>query len=474
MKPLTLVELANVSADYAVTSRFDEDNFRKARWVGAFFAIVAAGASIGVAIEDPRRLVVLLPTLAYFLVFTFALRRHHLGRGPAEGRDAFLEPVRRSLVAHPRASVVVLLIVIPLALILAALGSDGLLPLVMMTAFFVIPFRLRPSERFLVHGAVAMSLLLGLLAGLPISEKSEDAQGTVGGVIVNHAFALGIGLLTTRRVRREILAGFASAQANAREQLRMRQELDYAREIQLAMLPADCPPQGWLDICSYSNPATEVGGDYYDYFPLAGGRLAVVVGDVAGHGMASGLLLAGVRSCLTILAAELDDPLAVLGKLDGMVRQTARRRMLVTLAIVVLDPAKRKATIANAGHPPILLARASGVEEISIPSIPLGTQLAPRFGVNEVEIETGDVLLLHSDGLYEGEDPRGEPYGLDRLAASLARVPRDGAATATRDAILADFESFQNDAPQRDDLTFLVVKVGASEAEAAPTVCRPN
>lgn len=463
MKPLTLLELANVSADQAVASRFDEENFRKMRWVLVFFTLAAAGASIGVAIEDPRRLVVLVPTLAYFLGFFFALRRHRLGRGPDQGRDAFLEPLRRNLVAHPRASVVVLLVVAPLALLLAALGSDGLLPLVSMAAYLTIPFRLRPSERFLAHGAVAMSLLLGLLVGLPISEKTEDAQGTVGGVIANHVFALAIGLGTTRRLRREILAGFSVAQQNAREQLRMRQELDYAREIQLAMLPADCPPQGWLDICSYSNPATEVGGDYYDYFPLAGGRLAVVVGDVAGHGMASGLLLAGVRSCLTILAAELDDPLVVLGKLDLMVRQTARRRMLVTLAIVVLDPARRRATIANAGHPPILLARTSGVQEISLPSLPLGTQLAPRFGVSEVDVAEGDVLLLHSDGLYEGEDPRGEPYGLDRLAASLARVPRDCAAIATREVILADFAAFQDQAPQRDDLTFLVVKVGAAE-----------
>ncbi len=471
MKPLTLVELATVSADQVVASRFDEDNFRRLRWVLVFFALVAAGASIGVAVEDPRRLGVTLPLLVYLLTFVFTLRRHRLWLSPTEGRDAFLEPVRQSLVGHPRAAVVTLLVVVHLALILAALGSDGLLPLLMMAGYFVIPFRLRPSERWLVHGAVALFLLGGLLLNLPLAERAEDANGTIGGVIGSHLFALTVGLLTTRRHRREILDGFAATQENAREQLRMRQELDSAREIQLAMLPADCPPQGWLDICSCSIPATEVGGDYYDYFPLADGRLAVVVGDVAGHGMASGLLLAGVRSCLTMLAAELDDPVAVLGKLDLMVRQTTRRRMLVTLAIVVLDPTKRTATIANAGHPPILLSSSAGVREISLPSLPLGTLLSPRFGVSVIEIATHDVLLLHSDGLYEGEDPRGEPYGLDRLTASLARMPRDVAATAVRDAILADFEAFQDDAPQRDDLTFLVVRVGAGENETAPTVC---
>jgi serine phosphatase RsbU (regulator of sigma subunit) len=461
VQPFTLDELSGLSPEQAVANRFDVSNLGRARWFVVLYALAAAGGTIAASIGDPRRLAILVPNLLFALVFYFALRRWRLSRGPKEGVDRALEPLRRLIVGHPRAAIVTLLVTLLLSTLLATIGLDGLIPLLVIAGYFVPPFRMRPVERLLNHGSLVLGLLLAALLGLPVAEKKTDDTGTVAAVVSNQVFALIVGLATSRRRRREILAIFIAAQASTKDQLRMRQELDYAREIQLAMLPAGCPPQGWLDICSLSCPATEVGGDYYDYFPLDGGRLAVVVGDVAGHGMASGLLLAGVRSCLTILATELDQPLAVLAKLNLMVQQTARRRKLATLAIVILDPVRRIATVANAGHPPVLVSSSSGVAEISLPSLPLGTQLDPHFGLRELPLEADDVLLLHSDGLYEGEDRLGEPYGLERLAASLARVPRELPATAVRDALLADFAAFQGGAAQRDDLTFVVVKVSA-------------
>ena len=460
VRPFTLDELTGLSPEQAVAQRFDESNLAKAQWLSAIHIFAAAGGTIGASIEDPRRLAILVPNLLLATAVFFALRRWRRKLDESEGFDRALEPLRRLIVSYPRAAIVSLLVALLLSTLLASLGTDGLIPLLVIAGYCVPPFRMRPVERLLVHGSPILFLLLAALLGLPIGESRSDDTGTALAVIINHALALAVGLGTSRRRRREILGIFVSAQTSTRDQIRMRQELDYAREIQLAMLPEGCPPQGWLDICSLSCPATEVGGDYYDYFPLEGGRLAIVVGDVAGHGMASGLLLAGVRSCLTLLAGELDQPLAVLGKLNTMVQQTARRRKLVTLAIVVLDPVRRTATVANAGHPPVLVSNAAGVSEIDLPSLPLGTQLDPRFGLRELPLEEGDLLLLHSDGLYEGEDPLGEPYGLDRLAASLARVPRDLNAAAVRDALLADFAAFQEGAPQRDDLTFVVVRVG--------------
>ncbi|HXU31661.1 MAG TPA: PP2C family protein-serine/threonine phosphatase [Thermoanaerobaculia bacterium] len=461
MDPFTLDELSQLSPEQAVANRFDVSNLVRARWFLVLYVLAALGGTIAASIGDPRRLAILVPNLLFALASFFALRRWRLSRGSDEGFDRALEPVRRLIVGHPRAAIVTLLVVLLLSTLIATLGLEAIIPLLVIAGYFVPPFRMRPVERLLIHGTLVLGLLLAALLGLPLGEDWKGDTATVAAVVSNQFFALIVGLATSRRRRREILGIFISAQASTKDQLRMRQELDYAREIQLAMLPEGCPPQGWLDICSLSWPATEVGGDYYDYFPLDGGRLAIVVGDVAGHGMASGLLLAGVRSCLTILATELDQPLAVLAKLNLMVQQTARRRKLVTLAIVILDPVRRIATVANAGHPPVFLASAAGVSEIALPSLPLGTQLDPHFGLRELPLETGDVLLLHSDGLYEGEDPFGEPYGLDRLAASLARVPRDIEATAVRDALVADFAAFQGGAPQRDDLTFVVVKVEA-------------
>jgi serine phosphatase RsbU (regulator of sigma subunit) len=457
LRPFSLEELSGLSSEQAVASRFDESNFRVAKWVLVVLTLPVAIGAIMAAVEDVSKLPLLILHLLFNVGFFSALRRHRLALAADEGVDRGLEWCRRLLVTHPRGGIVTMLVVQLLSGLLATLDTDALIPMTVIPGFLVLAFRLRAAERIAIHGSLALSLVLLAVAGVPLGGEAEESSGTVPAVLANHAFPLLVGLVTSRRVRREILASFAAAQANAEDQLRMRRELDYAREIQLAMLPADCPPQGWLDICSHSCPATEVGGDYYDYFPLADGRFAVVVGDVAGHGMASGLLLAGVRSCLTLLVEELAQPLTVLAKLNRMVQQTARRRLLVSLAIAVFDPQRRTLTVANAGHPPVLLSRAGGVDEIDLASLPLGTQLEPRFEQREIALEPGDVLLLHSDGLYESIDSAGEPFGFARLAATLARA--GGGAAANRDQILSDLAAFQNGAPQRDDLTFVVVRV---------------
>ena len=138
----------------------------------------------------------------------------------------------------------------------------------------------------------------------------------------------------------------------------MREEIEYARKIQLSMLPQLPPDIGWVELAAASLPATEVGGDYYDYFRLSGSQLALVIGDVSGHGLASGLLLSGVRSCLYLLEKDLAVPVAVLDRLNPMVRETTDRRTYVTLLCAVLDRAEDgsgvKVTVASAGHPPLL------------------------------------------------------------------------------------------------------------------------
>src|SRR5262249_56635275 len=103
-----------------------------------------------------------------------------------------------------------------------------------------------------------------------------------------NALALGVGLLATRRYKQRVLDEWRGLREGAREQLRMREELDFARKVQLSMLPAAGPTLDWLDVAGVSVPATEVGGDYFDYFPLGPDRLAIASADVAGHGLPSG------------------------------------------------------------------------------------------------------------------------------------------------------------------------------------------
>jgi sigma-B regulation protein RsbU (phosphoserine phosphatase) len=251
---------------------------------------------------------------------------------------------------------------------------------------------------------------------------------------------------------------WSSRRTQAREQIRMRDELRYARELQLSMLPECAPSLDWADICSVSIPATEVGGDYYDYF-VEGDRIALVCGDVAGHGMASGLVLSALRSGFTLLRDSLGDPAAVLTRLHDLVAHTTRRRMLVTVSVVLLDRKENTATIASAGHPPVILRRGDGrVESIALYAPPLGVRLPVQIPQLRMNVQPGDTFVLHSDGIYETRNAAGDSYGIERLE-QVVRQHGDGEAEPLRDAILRDVAKFRGNVEPDDDVTVVVCRL---------------
>jgi sigma-B regulation protein RsbU (phosphoserine phosphatase) len=274
----------------------------------------------------------------------------------------------------------------------------------------------------------------------------------------------------SRRMRKSVAGEWTVRRTSAREQIRMRDELRYARELQLSMLPECAPKVEWADICGLSVPATEVGGDYYDYF-VEDGRIALVCGDVAGHGMASGLVLSALRSGFTLLRESLHDPAAVLQRLHDLVAQTTRRRMLVTVSVALVD--RNKVTIASAGHPPVILRRADGsVATIDLYAPPLGVRLPVTIPQRTIDLAPGDVLVLHSDGIYESRNADGEHYGLDRLA-DVVRVEGARTAEELRDAIVADVAKFRGGTEPTDDVTVVVCRMLPVSSERAKRVEGP-
>jgi sigma-B regulation protein RsbU (phosphoserine phosphatase) len=216
-----------------------------------------------------------------------------------------------------------------------------------------------------------------------------------------------------------------------------------------------------VDICSISIPATEVGGDYYDYF-VDRDRIALVCGDVAGHGMASGLVLSAIRSGFTLLRDSLDDPAAVLKRLHDLVAETSRRRMLVTVSVVLLDRQSHRATIASAGHPPVLLRRANGaIETIELYAPPLGVRLPVDIPQRQIDVAPGDTFILHSDGIYETRNASEEVYGIDRLI-HIVREHGGDDAESLRNAIVADVTQFRGKTEQEDDVTVVVCRLASS------------
>lgn len=320
--------------------------------------------------------------------------------------------------------------------------------------FFILGFRLLASEIALVHiYLVAVPIVMAL--------STKDAFKSFTAVTVSigsvNAFCAAIEIFASSRLRREVSNDWRERQVQAREQLRMRDELQYARQLQISMLPECAPSLDWVDVAGASVPATEVGGDYFDYF-LLGESLAIVEGDVAGHGLASGIVLASLRSGFTLLRDALADPAAVLQRLHNLVAETSRHRTLVTCAVLRLDPVTRRARIASAGHPPLIIRNEHETTALDLFAPPLGVRLPMSIAQRDLSFAPGDVFVLHTDGVYESASPSGESYGIERIVDVVRMRAGDDAATI-RDAILRDVEQFRGGEPAGDDVTVVVARI---------------
>lgn len=244
------------------------------------------------------------------------------------------------------------------------------------------------------------------------------------------------------------------------ERERQRVELETAREIQSSILP-DLPPQlNGVALAHVYQPATEVGGDFYDVLALEDGRLAVAVGDVAGHGVSSGLVMSMVRSALAVQVTFNPDVPAVFRTLNRLVFQSARRRLLATLTYAVLDPQQRQLLYASAGHVfPYRVTRDGKVYELEAGSYPLGVRADVQAPVRLEKLEPGDSVVLLSDGVVEAHrEHDDEPFGFGRLAESLGRHAPGGPQALLR-GVLADLAAFTRGAPREDDVTVVALRL---------------
>ncbi len=244
------------------------------------------------------------------------------------------------------------------------------------------------------------------------------------------------------------------------ERERQRVELETARRIQSSILPVLPPRLHGVEIAHAYLPASEVGGDFYDVLALEDGRLAVAVGDVAGHGVSSGLVMSMAKSALAVQVTFEPEVAAVFTTLNRMVHQTARKRLLATLCYLVLDPKRREMVWASAGHLfPYRVTPAGKVEPLESVAYPLGVRSYLHVEPRSKHLEPGDTLFLFSDGVVEARSERlDEPFGFERLEQSLARHAHRGV-EGLRDGILDDVVRFTGPIPREDDQTILVLRL---------------
>ena len=443
MKAPSLDELVQLPEPLALQRHFDARNYRVFRWV---LALVLLGSLPGIATAVTRQwtlqLVFFLLNLVVALLLLL-LRRERF----------YATWFRQMLLGFSFWQIVVMRV--------ASLRMVEPEPFFVMAAVVLVLYRLRVSEHLMLFGALWVAAVLPLpfvtALGAPAGENTVAFTALT---LVCLVFAL----LFTHLERRRFLLGWRIEHTRSRERLRMREEIEYARKIQLSMLPQLPPDIGWIELAAASLPATEVGGDYYDYFRLSASQIALVIGDVSGHGLASGLLLSGVRSCLYLLEKDLASPVGVLERLNLMVRKTTERRTYVTLLCAVLErgaDGTAALTVASAGHLPVLrhTPGEKTFEEIGQGAPPLGTFLEARYIQERRELRRGELLILYTDGLIEARNEHGQEYGEARLQRAIARAAGNRSIRDIRDGILGDLANFKGDTEQWDDITLVVARL---------------
>ena len=302
-----------------------------------------------------------------------------------------------------------------------------------------------------------------LLAAYPLL-TAADTSLRVHGWVAMGLMALPL-LASVRRLRsgQEFVYRYEDVPPHVRriaERERQRVELETARRIQSSILPELPPSLHGVEIAHAYLPASEVGGDFYDVLALEDGRVAVAVGDVAGHGVSSGLVMAMAKSALAVQATFDPDVAAVFRTLNRTIFQTARKRLLATLCYALIDPRRRELLYASAGHLfPYRISTAGKVESLESVAYPLGVRGELRVEPQLVELEPGDTLFLFSDGLVEARPENSDQlFGFDRLEQSLARHAQRGP-EGLRDGVLADVERHTGNVPREDDQTILVLRL---------------
>jgi sigma-B regulation protein RsbU (phosphoserine phosphatase) len=246
------------------------------------------------------------------------------------------------------------------------------------------------------------------------------------------------------------------------ENKRKSSELEKARQIQLAMLPASPPTLAHLDIAAQQRTASEVGGDYYDFFPQADGKLLVVIGDATGHGVGASLMVALTKACL--LAINDADLQSRLGKINAVLREIDlgyRLNMaLLLLEFSALCDGGLTVRASGGGMPPIYILRGNGrLEELAAPGLPLGVVDERDYPLVECRLQAGDVVLLSSDGLAETFNPAGEMLSFARVEAELGQIDCQLTADQVLQRVAGTGDNWSQGHPLQDDVTLVAIRI---------------
>ena len=252
----------------------------------------------------------------------------------------------------------------------------------------------------------------------------------------------------------------------AKEQI--ASELRVAREIQMGMLSHDVAgveKAYQINFSAVLEPAREVGGDLYGVCAAGPNRLVSFVGDVSGKGIPASMFMVRAISLARLLAREIPEPERILSRLNDELAEDNPSGMFVTFLCAVFEPDSGRLTLANGGHCRPVLLSAGKPPRWAVPHLgtALGFEPALKFERTELELQSGDTLILYSDGVSEAFNPREECYGNERLLADAAAFAGQSVDAITS-GLLKKVRIFADGTPQSDDIAILALKVGSNGA----------
>ena len=253
----------------------------------------------------------------------------------------------------------------------------------------------------------------------------------------------------------------------------VKDEIEVARQVQLALLPSRHPQPEGLSIWSFMRPANDVGADLVDYIDLPGGRLGIVLGDVAGKGLGAALLTAKLQATLRALIPACPSLSELGSQLNAILFRDGIDNRFVTLFYFEIEPASGRMRYLNAGHNPPFVLRASGLEALPASAIPLGMMAGTTYGESELRMHAGEALVVYSDGLTEARNAEDEEFGTDRLRALMPRLRGLSAEAGVR-LIIDEVNAFLAGEAPHDDMSLVVVARAGEATAAQPGAVRPG
>ncbi len=251
---------------------------------------------------------------------------------------------------------------------------------------------------------------------------------------------------------------------------RLSRELEIAAEIQKSLLPTKLPQVGGVSIAVSTTPASEVGGDFYDFITVDERHLTLVIGDVAGKGIPAAMLTSVTRTMLRVEAMRGESPSSIIQQANNVLHQDlSRADSFVTVFVATIDTYEGALSYASAGHMPALLWRAEThtVEQLKATSPPIGIFGYKSEIARPIPINSGDTLIFYTDGITEAQAPNGEFFGLNRLLYIIQSRASDPP-EVLQQYIQSEIASFRRDSQSRDDATLLIIKMLPQSKSSIP------